>query len=191
MELDREKIEAAIVREAAQSIISDDDLYERVKRDIDARVDNLFASRVEAKLSEVIDSTIREGFDRQYTKRDSFGRPVGEPTSIRQELERLVGGYWNTRVDRNGKPTTDGYHTTTRAEWLMATICAEDFQKAVKEHAVNVTGQLKDGFRRELHETVNRLLSDLFHVRSLDDQGKNRTDSSVIRPKATPQDERA
>lgn len=183
-QIDRTSIEAAIVKEAASAIISDDDLYGRVKREIDARVEKLFAERAETKITAVIDEAIQAGFERPYRKHDSFGRPTGEPTTISAELERLVGGYWNTFVDRDGKPVSSSYEKTTRAEWLMAKMCAADFQKEVQQHAVNVAAKLKDGFRRELHETVNRLLSELFHVRSLDDQAENRRDSSIIQPKA-------
>lgn len=186
MELNSEKIEALIVREAAERIISDDDLYERVKRDIDARVDKIFATRVEAKIAETVDRIAQEGFDRPFRKSDGFGRPAGEPTTISKELEALVSGYWNERVGRDGKPKSDNYNTTSRAEWLMTKICAEDFEKEVKQHAVNVTGFLKDAFRAELQETVNRVLADLFRVRSLGDQGKDSRDASIIHPKAGP-----
>lgn len=186
MEIDREKIEAAIVQQAVDQIISDDDLYERVKRDIDARTDKLFATRAAEKINATIDDVITAGFDRPFQKRDAFGGAKGEETTIRAELERIVGGYWNTKVDGQGKPTDSSYNTVTRAEWLMTKICAEDFQKEVKGYAVSVTGALKDGFRRELSETINRLLSELFHVRSLDDQGKGRNDQSIIHPKAAP-----
>lgn len=188
MEIDREKIEALIVKQAASEIISDDDIYERVKRDIDARVEALFASRVEAKIGDVIDAAVKDGFERPYRKVDSFGRPTGEPTTISAELERVISGYWNQRVGRDGKPSESTYSSSTRAEWLMAKICAEDFEKSVKQFAINVTAQLKDGFRAELNGTVNRILSDLFHVRSLDDQGKGRPGNS-IHPKATEADE--
>lgn len=183
MELNQEKIEALIVTEAAERIISDDTIYDRVKRDIDARVNNLFASRVEAQITATIDDAIRSGFDRPYQKHDGFGKPVGEPTTLGQQLEKRIDSYWNARVDSQGKPTDSTYSTTsTRAEWVMAKICAEDFQKEMKQHAINATGQLKDGLRRELQETVNRMLAELFHVRSADDQGKERRDSSIIHP---------
>lgn len=186
MEIDREKIEAAIVRQAADQIIGDDAIYERVKRDIDARTDKLFATTAREKIAAVIDEVITAGFDRPFQKSDAFGGAKGEPTTIRAELESIVGGYWNARVDSQGKPSDSSYSTTTRAEWLMTKICADDFQKEVKQYAVSVTGALKDGFRLQLHETVNRLLADLFHVRSLDDQGKGRRDSSTIHPPASP-----
>lgn len=187
MELDREKIEAAIVREAASKIISDDDLYERVKRDVNARVENLFASRVEAQITSVIDDVVRGGLDRAYQRHDGFGRPIGEPTSIAKEIEKRVDGYWHRRVDSAGKPTDSTHNSTgTRAEWLMAKMCADDFQKEMKQHAVNATGALKDGLRRELHGLVNRLLAELFYVRSADDQAVNRQDGSIISPAAAP-----
>ena len=182
MEIDREKIEAAIVREAADQIISDDALYERVKRDIDARTEKLFATKAAARIEGVIDEVIISGFDRPFQRRDAFGGAKGDQTTIRAELERIVGGYWNERVDKQGKPSASSYNTITRAEWLMMKICSDDFKEEVKSYAVNVTGALKDGFRRELSETVNRLLSELFHVRSLDDQDNDRRDSSIIHP---------
>ena len=186
MEIDRNKIEAAIVQEAAQNIISDDALYERVKRDVDARVDRLFAERVTVQISTVIDEIVQSGFDRTYQKRDAFGGHAGEPTTIRAELGRIVGSYWTEMVGHDGKAVSSTYNTTTRAEWLMTKICADDFQKEVKQHAINVTGALKDGFRAELQQTVNRLLAELFHVRSTDDQATNRQDSSIIQPKSQP-----
>lgn len=186
MEIDREKIAAAIVRQVSEELISDDGMYDRVKKDIDARVNKLFVDRVNSEITAAIDSAVRGGFDRPFQKCDAYGRPVGEPTTIADELAKRIDKYWSERVGTDGKSTDSSYNTVTRAEWLMAKICAEDFQKEIKQHAISVTGALKDGFRRELHETCNRLLSDLFHVRSLDDQGKNRDDMSRIRPPAGP-----
>ena len=40
----------------------------------------------------------------------------------------------------------------------------------MKQHVVNWGGALKDRLRGELHETVNKLLSDVFTVKSAFDQ---------------------
>ena len=157
-----------------------------MKRDIDARVDKLFSVRVEKAITEKIDGLVLSGFDAPYTKRDGFGRPLGDPTTISAELERSIQGYWTARVDKNGKPTDSSYSSTTRAEWLMLQICADDFQKEVKQHVLNIAGHLKDGFRLQLHDTVNTLLSETFKVRSLGDQAQDRRDSSIISPNAKP-----
>lgn len=184
MELNQERIEAAIVEEAASKLISDGDLWNQASRAFEARVAKLWSETVEARIQAAVDDAITKGFERGYCKVDSFGRPVGQPTTIGAELERMIDGYWNTHVGSDGKPTTSHYNNpATRAEWLMTKLCADDFAGRMKDHVINVGGALKDGFRKELNATVNRLLSDVFHVRSLDDQGKGR---EIIDPVAKP-----
>ncbi len=174
MELDTKRIEAAIVAEVSDKMISDNELYERTKRAIDARIDQLWKESADTRIRSEVELAISNGFEREYQRVDEFGRATGAKTTIRAELERLISGYWNQRVDHQGKPTESSYHTVTRAEWMMAKICADDFAGKMKDHVVSVAGGLKDGLRKELYSTVNRLLSDVFHVRSLDDQGKGR-----------------
>lgn len=183
MELNQKRIEDAIVAEVAHKMLGDEELYERTKRAIDARIDKLWKETAEQRVRSEVELAISSGFEREYQKLDGFGNKVGDRTSIRAELEKLIGGYWNERVGSDGKPTSGSYNTTTRAEWMMTKLCADDFAGQMKTHVVSVAGALKDGFRKELYSTVNRLLSDVFHVRSLDDQGKGR---EIIDPPAKP-----
>lgn len=136
----------------------------------------LFSSneqRASAQIQAAIDDAIKQGFEREYQKVDSWGQAVGEQTSIKQQLDKMVGGYWNTPVDkRTGNPTEHGYSAITRAEFLMAKICAEDFSETMKNSAVQVTGALKDGLRNQMGQHMDQLLESLFRVRSLQDQGK-------------------
>jgi hypothetical protein len=77
------------------------------------------------------------------------------------------------RVDaKSGKPTESSYSSVSRAEFLMTQICAQDFSETMKQHALNVTGALKDGLRNQLATQMDGMLSGLFHVKSLQDQGK-------------------
>jgi hypothetical protein len=62
----------------------------------------------------------------------------------------------------------------------MMQMVAADFRDGMKQHVVNIGGALKDKLRTELHETINRLLADVFHVRSVSDQSTNRSDRSLI-----------
>lgn len=186
MELDLAKIEAAIVAQAVENIVGDDNLYERVKRGIEARIDALFDGKVRELVDAQIDRVVKEGFEREYRKVDSFGRPVGQPTSISKELERLTANYWQERVDRNGKPTESTFSSTSRAEWVMAQICADDFSKAMKQHVVNVAGALKDNFRAVLDQHISVLLSDVFKVQSVGDRDRKNPGASCISPPATP-----
>jgi hypothetical protein len=171
MELDKKRIEDAIIADVADKIIGEDDLYSRVKKAVEQRIDALFKDKADAQIAAAIEDAIRNGFDREYCRISSWGERQGEPTTIRKELEKLISGYWNEKVDRHGKPTS--YSSTndiTRAEWLMTQLVANDFKDDMKQHVVNITAGLKDGLRKELHKTVNQLLSGTFHVKSLDDQ---------------------
>jgi len=182
MELNQARIEDAIIREVSEKIIGDDDLWERVKRAVDMRIDNHFKTVADAQIKSAIDAAVTQGFEREYQRVDSFGERQGERTTIRAELEKMIGGYWNRRVDRNGKPTDSTYNVTTRAEWLMTQLVASDFHGEMKQHVVNLGGALKDKLRSELHETVNNLLAEVFHVKSAGDQAANRKDRSLIDP---------
>lgn len=140
MEINQERIESAIIADVADKIIGDDGIYQRAKTAIDARVDALWKSSVAERLQAAVSDMITSGFEREYQKIDSFGGAKGNPTTIRAELERLIGGYWNERVDQQGKPTASSYSSVTRAEWLMAKMCADDFSKTMNSHIINVSG---------------------------------------------------
>lgn len=185
MEIDTKRIEDAIITEVSSKMIGDDELYKRAETAVLERVDRLWESTAETRIRAEIEAVVAQGFDREYQRVDTFGLGKGEKTTIRAELEKLIAGYWNQRVDSKGKPTNSPYgDQPTRAEWLMAQMCAADFKGEMKQHVVNVGGALKDSLRRELHETVNRLLADVFNVRSADDQAASRGDRSLIMPAA-------
>ena len=186
MEINLQQVEAAIVEQAVQKIISDDDLYSRVKTGLEARINKVFADRVSVLLNEKIEIIVKEGFNRSYCKSDGFGRPVGETTSISKEMEGLIQNYWQTRVGRDGKPTDSTYNSMTRAEWMMVQICADDFTKEMKQHVTNVGGALKDHFRGVLNNHVALMLSDVFHVKSAGDVVLKNPGRSSIDPEAKP-----
>lgn len=176
MELNQERIEAAIISEVAERMIGEEELYNRAKIAILARVDTIWKEKTDAKIQEMVEAAIANGFEREYQRVDTFGRPMGEKTTIRAELEKQIAGYWNETVDKQGKPSTGYGEKLTRAEWTMAKMVAADFHGDMKQHVINLGGTLKDKLRGELHETVNRLMADVFHVRSLDDQAIDRGD---------------
>lgn len=183
MELNQERIEAAIVSEVSDRIIGEDELFDRVRTAVDTRISTLFKERADAQIREAIDAAIASGFDREYTRVNSWGERQGVPTTIRKELEKVISTYWNERVTAKGEPSQ--YNATqTRAEYVMSKIVAADFDAQMKQHVVNAAGQFKDGLRRSLHETVNELLSTVFKVKSLDDQTMIRTGDACIQPEA-------
>lgn len=169
MELDKTRIEDAIVREVADNLMHENELRERVKNAAAKRIDEMFKTVAEAQISAAVESAIKSGFDHEYSRVNTFGQREGELTTIRKELERVIAGYWNEKVDRQGNPSNGYGSDITRAEWTMMQIVAASFKDDMKQHVINLGGALKDGLRAELHKTVNSLLSEVFHVKSLDD----------------------
>ena len=171
--LDEDKLHAAIVAQAADDLLSSmDGCRSMIREEVAKRLDKIFAERATAEIEATVAAAVNDGFDREYAKVDTFGRADGPKTTIRKELGHIVSGYWSEKVDKYGKPGGSSSVAVPRAEWLMAQICAKDFSDNMRQAAVSVTAALKDGFRAQLAAQVDGLLDELFRVKSLQDQGK-------------------
>lgn len=174
LNINEEDLKEAIVKKAADALLEqDDDLSGMIGAEVEKRLDKIFIDRAEVQIQSAIDAAVLGAFEREYRRVTSWGEPQGEKTSIRQELEKTVSGYWGAKVDaKSGKPSTSDYSSVTRAEFLMTQICAEDFSVAMKSSALNIAGALKDGLRTQMGKQMDAMLDGLFHVKSLQDQGK-------------------
>lgn len=185
MEINQEQIEAAIIEQAVKQVVGDEDVYNRVRNGVESRLNILFESTAKKQIEDAVGAAIRAGFDHSYCKVDYMGRPTGEPTTISAELNKMIGGYWNQSVDKQGKSldNNNSYNSFgTRAEWLMAQMVAADFKGEMKQHVVNIGGALKDKLRLELHETVNGLMSEVFHVKTPGDEAAKNSGRACIDP---------
>lgn len=175
MELNQAAIEKAIVESAVERLLENRDYTRQIDVEFKSRIDTLFKEQAEVRIRAAIDQAVEDGFDREYRRVDSWGQPQGEATTIRKQLEDAVSGYWEKKVDSNGKETKDSYSSAmTRAQYVMLKACGEDFSKLLKAEAVTVTAHLKDGLRAQLRDFVDKALKDLFHVRSQQDQAEGR-----------------
>ena len=174
LNINEDDLKKAIVDKAADQLLQhDDDLSNMVHTEVSRRIQKVFAERVDAQIAAAVDDAVQKGFDTEYQRVNQWGQPEGEKATVRAQLDKLIGGYWTTKVDsRTGKADGNSYNTTTRAEYLMTQICAENFSEEMKKHATNIAGHLKDGLRGQLATVMDKMLSDLFRVKSLQDQGK-------------------
>lgn len=174
LNINEEDLKAAIVQKAADEILSQDhDLTEMIRKELKVRIDKIFIDRAEAQIQSMINNAIKESFNHEYQRVTAWGEPDGPKTTIRKELEKTVSGYWAAQVNaKTGNPSTNGYDSVTRAEYLMTQICAEDFSATMKQNVQNVTGALKDGLRNQLAKQMDIMLDGLFSIKSLQDQGK-------------------
>lgn len=175
MQLDQAAIQEAVVARITDDILSDWDWKADVRSSVAKRIDAEFAEGLGEIVAEAVESATQAGFDHAYQRIDRFGKLDGKPTTIRKELDRLIQGYWTARVDSSGKPTESNYNSTTRAEWMMVQICGKGFSEQVKAETVSVAGRLKDSLRAELRKATDRMLGELFVVRSLGDQEEGRS----------------
>ena len=174
LNINEEDIKKAIVEKAASDLLNnDDDLSGMVRKEVERRVQKIFVERAEAQIAAAVDAAVQNGFDTGYQRVNGWGQPEGEKTTIRAQLDKLMGGYWTAKVDpRTGKATDSSYSSVSRAEYLMTQICAENFSEEMKKHAQNITGSLKDGLRGQMAKVMDGMLDELFRIRSLQDQGK-------------------
>ncbi|MDD1981137.1 MULTISPECIES: hypothetical protein [Pseudomonas] len=173
LNINEDALKTAIVAQVADQLLrEDEDLSDLVAKEVKKRIDKIFDERVTAQIQKAIDETVNGSFEREYRRVNQWGEQEGPATTIRKELEQTVTAYWNTKVNpSDGKPSS-GYGAVTRSEWLMTKICAEDFTKQMQASVNAVTGALKDGLRNQLAREMDAMLNNLFHIKSLQDQGK-------------------
>lgn len=174
LNINEDDLKRAIIERAADQIIGEGDhLSSLIQKEVVKRIDVLFATQAEAQIKAAINDAIQVGFEREYQKVNSWGEPDGPKTSIKKSLEVLVNGYWSAKVDpKTGKATSSDYNSVTRAEYVMTQVCGEKFSEQMGSHVLSVAGHLKDGLRNQLAQHLDKMLNDLFRVRSLQDQGK-------------------
>jgi hypothetical protein len=173
MEFNIEKLEQSIIDKVSEEIIGNIDLSSAISSRVEKEMDKRITAGVGKALDGILQKALDDGFDHAYTPVDTFGRPSGETTTIRQQLERQVNNYWTERVDKNGKKTDSSYSSISRAEYIMLTVAADGFSNEMKQHMVQIGSHLKDSLRSELRKTLDQLLTEVFHVKSLGDQNKS------------------
>ncbi|WP_039967900.1 hypothetical protein [Pseudomonas chlororaphis] len=174
LNINEAELKKSIVANVAEQLLrEDEDLSDLVAKEVKKRIDKIFDERVTSQIQKAIDETINGSFEREYRRVNQWGDQEGPSTTLRKELEKTVTAYWNCKVNpSDGKPSSSTYSTVTRAEWLMTKICAEDFTKQMQTSVNAVTGALKDGLRNQLAQQMDAMLNGLFHIKSLQDQGK-------------------
>nr|WP_314694217.1 hypothetical protein [uncultured Pseudomonas sp.] len=174
LNINEDDLKTAIVAKVSDELLRDgDDLSGMVAAELKKRIDKIFNERVTAQIEAAINETINGSFEREYRRVNTWGEPEGPSTTIRKELEKTVNSYWSAKVDpRSGKTASSDYNAVTRAEYIMTQVCAEDFTKHMQTSVNAVTGALKDGLRNHLAGQMDTMLNNLFHIKSLQDQGK-------------------
>lgn len=175
LSFDLASIEAAVVDRAVDRFFDEHyDFGATLKGAVEKRINTLFAEKAEGAIAAAVDSALDDGFNREFVRVSPWGEKQGAPTTIRRELEALLTNFWQQKVDKQGKPVTDGYNSITRAEYQMTRIAGEDFIKNLEKHLIGSAAAFKDGLRNELRGRVDQMMGNLFHVQTAQDKAEGR-----------------
>lgn len=174
LKIDQDAVIELAAQKIADAVMYDgNDIASIAKKEINARIDEIFLERASVEIDAAISQAINGALDREYQRVNSWGEKEGQATTIRKELLKIADGYWGQKVDaRTGKAAENSYNSVARAEFVMGQICGEKFTEQMKQAAISTTAALKDGFRAQMAGHVDKLLDELFRVKSLQDQGK-------------------
>jgi hypothetical protein len=173
IEINNDQIMAAVVERIVEEFTrTDDQLFAEVEKRISKKIDALFLKSVEPRIQKELDAALENVFHREYQKTTAWGERDGQTTTITKELERLMAGFWSETVDEKGKPSS--YAKLTRAEFTMAKVLGDDFNKQTERYLIQSAAWLKDGVRAHLRGEVDKMLGNLFHVKSAQDSAEGR-----------------
>lgn len=173
IELDNEKIMAAVVDKIADDFLSNEaEISDRVAKKINAQIDAIFLKKVEPRINAELDRALGDCFHREFQKTTAWGERDGETTTISKELEKLMSGYWAEKVNEAGKPCN--YGKMTRAEYTMAKVTGEDFKDQMHRYLVQGAAALKDGLRAQMRGQIDEMIGKLFRVQTAQDQAEGR-----------------
>lgn len=175
LSFDPTAIEAAIVEKAVDRFFDEHyDFGSTLKGAVEKRINDMFAEKADAAIASAVEGALDDGFNREFVRVSPWGEKLGAPTTIRKELEGLINGFWQQKVDKQGKPTDSTYGSITRAEYQMTRIAGEDFIKNLEQHLIGAAAQMKEGLRGELRGRVDTMLGNLFHVQTAGDKAEGR-----------------
>lgn len=162
----------AVIEMAATKIVNEfanfDALYKKVEIALEARIDKLFAERINDLVEDALNKQLDGAMRRTIQPVDIFGDPVGEPTTIQDTLAAKAKEFWTAKVDDDGKvPKRDGYYhknrRQTRAEYMLGKVVADEFAALVKANAVAISEAFKEAVRADLHKQIDTHLDTMIN----------------------------
>ena len=104
------------------------------------------SDRFDVLIRHAVDAAAKGAIERAMTatrqKTDEFGNPIGEPQTFAGMIGAQVKAWQEETVDSYGKLTRkDSYNSrdvTTRAEWLVKQVGADEFAKLAKDEVAKV-----------------------------------------------------
>ncbi len=166
----KEEVTDLAATKVAETVLAEMDCFEGAQNEVKRRV----TSELDKSLKATIESTLQTEFEKilssEYQPTDMWGEPNGEPTSIRDRLYKNAVSFWETKVDKDGKP--GGYGKEPRHEWLFKKVVNQALHDEIKQHYTNIVGALKDSLTDTVQADIGKHLNKILAVRSRGDLAK-------------------
>jgi len=163
---DVEKLESAIIDESVDRLISEREIKNLVKLEVEKRIDAIFAGAVHEQINAAIDKAVTDGFHRHFQAVSPFGVPTGKPTSIANMLEVSVQEYWATKVSPSTGSPSNFSDAITRAERVMMQICTKEFEAHTRKMAADTLVGVKDLLLQSFTKSAEHTLRELVNVKA-------------------------
>lgn len=154
--LDTRTIQDGIVSGAIDMIV----------KDCRAQIVETVHARVSAVINAEVNKLVHDAFiGNRYQPVTSWGEPKGEPTTIKNEIEKSISEWWKQRVDDKGEPS--GYSSARpRATWIAQNVALEVLNGSLKAETAKLVGETRDLIKAGVSKAVTDTLEQLW-TRSL------------------------
>jgi hypothetical protein len=165
-----EEIANLAAEKLADEVADKRDIAAMASKIILARIDEMFASTIKLQIDVALSARLEEAMTQTINPVNIWGEPIGEQTSIRDQLNARAKEFWTTPVDSSGNAAKPDQYAhakqKTRAEWMLGKIVSEKFAEEVKQNAVNILAIFKEKIRADGHAALDKHLDELVRVKS-------------------------
>lgn len=147
-----------IIEQAANRLA--DEAYDNVdalgmlEAEISRRIDKFLNERSKQIMEDTLRSEMEGLMQRKFHPVNEWGESKGDPTSLREELQRRAEEFWQVRVNDKGEPNK--YGGKPRHQHMFEAIAKEQFADAVRENIEDVIA----GFREALRKDAGQMLGE-------------------------------
>lgn len=153
-----------VAGEIARQIIASHIGYDKqrlVQNLLDEAMVKAVNSAIEKKIAPLIDQLL----EKPMRPTDTFGNPVGEPTSLSAFITQRVQGWADDMVDKDGKSgKSDHYNReryVPRINWLVADVVNRELKSAIDTQVQTIIREIKARGEKQIASQVAERISSL------------------------------
>lgn len=167
--IDTDEIKKQVVDGLVRALVmeygtSSDDEFSDVRTRLFKEAEERLSDSIQKEVDDHLDAFIYKELDKPRQRTDTFGKPVGDPETIAQRIERAAIKYLDRNVNEDGREVASSHYgkTSTRVEWLvMKTVAGaldRDVTKRIDEACRQAKAQFMEKITQITSETMRRLL---------------------------------